>query len=602
MKRSNAQIACLILVALFMSLLSCSSGGGGDNGTAGSRKWTYMVYIGGDNNLSDAAVADLNEMETVGSSDNVAIAVQVELSPRYTAGAPSDTYRILVQQDSDPNNVSTQGDSIGNVDMANPATLKAFINWAKDTYPAEHYALVVWDHGAGWKTKKFSSPARGAVQDETSGTFMSLPDLAKGVADSGVHFDIINFDACLMAMYEVAYEFKGLTDYMVFSEQTEPGEGDPYDTILAALAANPSMSSRDLSSTIVTKYDAFYTTNDRGGTTKSAVDMSKLDALDMKLLALGTALKSDAASSGVMTTARTIRLDYAYEANHDLGDLCDYLATSAAGPAVKTAAAEVKTALTSMVIANQTNGTDMANSAGLAVYLPLASETNTADLGSYSLLASNKTSRAAASGTWGSYLETLISGAGGGTAIYKPGNFGIKIVWTNVSDQSCNADVDLYVFEPTPSGTGDLFAPWMGQTSPNGFFSADSAASGKSEEYYLANEQVLAGEYYFLVNYYADGATCTKAKVHIYLYDPASLGDSNWHEATSAPVSLDLSSPWTNQPLTSIADLNNYSDWWVPFYITKDSDMTQIVSGSNPLELNKRSQMIIQYKKGFRLF
>ena len=61
---------------------------------------------------------------------------------------------------------------------------------------------------------------------------MSLPDLAGAVRTAGVHLDVINFDACLMAMYEVAYEFLGLTDYMVFSEEVEPGDGDPYDTIL----------------------------------------------------------------------------------------------------------------------------------------------------------------------------------------------------------------------------------------------------------------------------------------------------------------------------------------------------------------------------------
>ena len=629
MKKHNKHIVIIIIAALFISLLSCSSGGGsggGDSGypppPAGTYQWTYMVYMGADNNLSDAGLVDLNEMEMVGSSDYVAIAVQAEFSTQYTQDmSSSNTRRIFVQKDNLPNSATLTGTDIGNVNMATPAALTDFINWAKTNFPAQHYALVIWDHGAGWKAKKFFSPARGAVQDETSGSFMSLPDLAKGVADSGVHFDIINFDACLMGMYEVAYEFKGLTDYMVFSEETEPGEGDPYDTILAALDANSSMSASALASTIVSKYDAFYATNNRGGTTKSAVDMSKLDALDAKILALGAALTNDATSPGIVATARTTRLEYAYPANHDIGDLCDYLATSAAGPAVKTAAAEVKTALTAMVIANGTNNspntTDMENSDGLAIYLPQNTETNTTELANYALLASNRTARAAASGTWGSYLETLVD-TGGGTASYTAGNFGIRINWTTTSGAACDADVDLYIWEPTPGGGGDYYAPWMGQTSPNGFFSADSVDSGMSDEYYLANDQVLTGFYYFVVNYWDNGSSCTQAKVHLYLYDPVTFKDSDWHEATPAelanigitldypsPQNLDLTNPWPDlNSYPPLAEMHNYSDWWFPFgvQLKTTSLLPGYLNGLNLPEINKKSKMIIRYKKGSRLF
>ena len=214
--------------------------------------------------------------------------LQAEFSDYYTSGVPTETLRFLVQDDGTTGSVDLNaGTSIGNVDMADPSTLTDFIRWARTRYPAAHYALVIWDHGAGWKRLPGSQRAiRGAVQDETSGTFMSLPDLADGVRDAGLHFDIINFDACLMGMYEVVYEFRGLTDYLVFSEETEPGEGDPYNDILGLLKADPGMSALGLSETIVERYDAFYASGDRGMTTKSAVDMSGFDELDSSLLAL----------------------------------------------------------------------------------------------------------------------------------------------------------------------------------------------------------------------------------------------------------------------------------------------------------------------------
>ncbi len=141
--------------------------------------------------------------------------------------------------------------NIGNVDMGSAAALTDFIEWAAYAYPADHYALILWDHGAGWKSRASvtkSNLFRGAIQDETSGSFMSLPNLAAAVRNAGVHMDLINFDACLMAMYEVAYELKDLADFLVFSEETEPSDGDPYDTILTDLVNSPDMSARELSS------------------------------------------------------------------------------------------------------------------------------------------------------------------------------------------------------------------------------------------------------------------------------------------------------------------------------------------------------------------
>jgi hypothetical protein len=308
-KRKNGRIWLCGLLGLAFSLVACSGGGGGGGSDSGGgttgREWTYMVYMGADNNLSSSGEDDITEMAKVGSTSGVAVVVQAEFSQQYSTGLPTDTRRMLIQKG--VNNIAAST-SIGNVNMADPAQLTAFIKWAQQTYPAKRYALVIWDHGAGWKTASLNTRRnllRGAVQDETSDSFMSLPDLAKAVRDSGVHFDLINFDACLMAMYEVAYEFKGLVDYLVFSEETEPGEGDPYDTILTALTANPTQSARTLASTIVDKYDDYYTTNNRGATTKSAVDMSQMDALDAKVLALSAALKADAGATTLVQAAQS---------------------------------------------------------------------------------------------------------------------------------------------------------------------------------------------------------------------------------------------------------------------------------------------------------
>jgi hypothetical protein len=523
----------LLVTAIF--LLACGGGGDGhSSGDSGSdhvpggadRQWTYMVYLGADNNLSTAGIGDIEEMGQVGSSSHMAIAVQAEFSPNYTQGVPNtDTYRLLVQKMSADQNL-TAATNIGDVDMGSRAALTDFIQWATSTYPAQRYGLVLWDHGAGWKVRARGTNSilfRGAIQDETSGSFMSLSDLAAAVRDAGVHLDLINFDACLMGMYEVAYEFSGLADYLVFSEETEPGDGDPYDTILADLAADPTMSAADLAAVIVNRYDESYVPylQQYPGelTTKSAVDMSRLAVLDTAVCALGRALMDDGNANTVAMAARTNTQQYAYTANHDLYDLASYINQNTSAGTAKDAAIDVMTAVSNMVTANAANpNADEAQNIGLAIYFPEPSETSSAELNQYSQLACNTDTRQSTTGSWGEYVEWEVEQGGGGSATYGVGNFNLRIEWTTPSGGACDADLDLWIAE-----NGTFYAPWQGQTSPNGYFSQDSSVSGVSSEYYMANQQVETGFYDFIVRYYEDGATCSQAEVELFFND-ASYG------------------------------------------------------------------------------
>jgi Clostripain family len=596
MKKQKLYLLVIGILFLTFGVWSCSGGGGGSSsssssGSSSGRQWTYMVYMGADNTLSDAGLYNLNDMEKVGSSSSLAIVVQAEFSTQYTSGMPtSHTARIYVENDNDPSqpNLNT-GTDIGNVDMANPASLTAFINWAKTTYPAQHYALVIWDHGAGWKAKKLGSVLKGAVEDDTSGTFMSLPDLAKGVADSGVHFDVINFDACLMAMYEVAYEFKGTADYLVFSEETEPGTGDPYDTILGAIAANPSLSGRTLATTIVDSYNSFYIPDTRESSTKSAFDMSQIDALDAKIVALAKALQSDSGATAAVQLAQANTQSYAYPANHDIYDFCQYLNSRVTGTA-KTLTSDIMTMVGSVVVDSKYTGTDVSNSHGLAIYIPQPGQTNASDLTDYAKLKCNLTTRSSASGTWGSYVEALLGGAS--LQQTGAGNFALALVWTKPDGSACDADLDLYVAEPDESGVPHWYSPWMGQTSPNGFFSQESSQAGQSLEYYVANAQVMSGNYYFLANYYANGSTCTQAQAHLMYMDPVTV-NGTWTELQGSPVLLDLTNPLPSpNPCADLACLNNYSDWWYPGYTTRLMTGGAFLTGLD-LPINTRNSLLI---------
>jgi hypothetical protein len=549
MKRSLA-----FLIPGFLFFLAACSGGGGDGGgtssAAARRSWTFMVYLGADNNLSSAGISDLNEMAQVGSDENVNIVVQAEFSTEYTDFAAvgqgsynGDTIRCLVgKADAGSGFDLESGTSIGNVDMASPATLTAFIQWAAAQYPADRYALVIWDHGAGWKRK-----GRGAVEDATSGNFMTLPDLAKGVRDSGVSLDVIDFDACLMAMYEVAYEFLSLTDYMVFSEETEPGAGNPYDTILAALTANPQMTPRELAVEIVERYDAYYASSERSeDVTKSAVDMAMIAALHEAMVAAAEAIVADFGTVGaVIAAAQQNTQKYYYPTNHDLYDFFDYVDTNIVQGSVKEAAQAVKSAVTGSVIANRFRGDSVADSHGIAVYAPTRNQVSTDDvvneLASYAALACNQS-------RGNGWYDAVVAMMENRVQSLYPGGFAFYVEWDT------DADVDLYVWEPT-----NLYAPWMGQTTPNGTFSADSIVTGTSSEYYVANDYVEPGYYDVIINYYENGSTADYANVIFHYYIP---GDSEgWRSV--GPLMMDLSDPYVDEEITYPPfALNNYSDYW----------------------------------------
>ncbi len=152
----------------------------------------------------------------------------------------------------------------------------------------------------------------------------------------------------------------------------------------------------------------------------------------------------------------------------------------------------------------------------------------------------------------------------------------------------------------------------MGQSSPNGFFSQDSADSGESQEFYLAKSQVYPGDYQFVVNYYADGASCSQARAHLLLFDPA---DQQWHELTSQYVGFAMDSPspqimdLSNQYTSGCGDddlacYDQYSDWWIPDVVYEArmiSDRPLLKKGNLPTK-GKKSQMVFRFGKGMRMF
>jgi len=247
------------------------------------KDWTFLVYMDADNNLEDVGIDDFLEMSSVGSTASVNIVVQFDRSPGFVRsyGDWTTAKRYYVTQGMTPDNASALMD-LGEVNMADPATLAAFVNWGIGNYPAARYFLVLWDHGDGWQ---------GVVVDDDPvvGDRLTALELRSAlsaiVAASGRRIDILGNDACRMTL-EIQYELADFVDYFVGSEKDEPLEGWPYDMFLSALTATPAAAPIDVAATLVDAYVESYENNSLYSVTLSAISAAGLRPLVADLNAL----------------------------------------------------------------------------------------------------------------------------------------------------------------------------------------------------------------------------------------------------------------------------------------------------------------------------
>lgn len=396
------------------------------NESTSQRNWTIMVYLAGDNNLDSAGVVDLLEMKTIGTTDQFAVLAQFD-----RAGAGLATIRYCLRKDTplDQDAVET----LGETNMGDPKVLEDFVTWGITQYPADHYLLVLWNHGAGWddanlyqggvfsgaappvarkgqpvairgggagKGKPVSlAQARSGIRNTRRALFRSTVEAA--VLDRAIAFDdqaqdfldnielkkvmarikkkltrkidILGMDACLMSMAEVAYQIRGVARFCVGSQETEPGDGWPYDRILKALAAKPTMAPRALSKTIVNQYVASYRPYDN--ITQSALKLAELKPLTAAVDGLANALKNllaDTASRNALIGVRAQVQEYSrpYDDYCDLLDLCSLLETRLPDAGVLTACAALKEAGAAAIIANGYKGSAVDHSLGISIYFP----------------------------------------------------------------------------------------------------------------------------------------------------------------------------------------------------------------------------------------
>ena len=200
--------------------------------------------------------------------------------------------------------------------MSSPETLSDFIRWGAANYPAEKYAIVLWDHGGGSKTGLF-------IDELYAGDVMRLNELSSAFRQSGVYFEAVLFDACMMANIETAYAIHEYAHWMVASEELVAGQGTAIDAWLQQLISMPECDGEELGRWICDMTQIKYANLDNKSAqqlmTWSVIDLTKIErvAYYFDILFRGVRLAYQRSPKFVAECAKNIFQSEHYGGSHD---------------------------------------------------------------------------------------------------------------------------------------------------------------------------------------------------------------------------------------------------------------------------------------------
>jgi len=327
---------------------------------------TMMVYVCGTDleSKNGMASSDITEMLNASFGSNINLIL-------YTGGCKQwrsvGNYQISNSTNQihqiKNGQIVTLESNVGNKVMTDPATLTEFINYCKTNFPANRNELIFWDHGGG------SVSGYGYDEKNAKKGSMSLGGINQALKNCGMKFDFIGFDACLMATAETALMLNNYADYLVASEETEPGIGWYYTNWLNKLGQNTSLPTVELGKNIVDDFITECAKRCPGQkTTLSVIDLAEFaNTIPANLSGFANSVSTLMTNEEYQTVsdARNNTREFATSSKIDQVDLVDL--------AMKMNTNEGKAladAIHNAVKYNRTS-TNMTNAHGVSIYFPL---------------------------------------------------------------------------------------------------------------------------------------------------------------------------------------------------------------------------------------
>lgn len=358
----------LVTVVAAASLIGCSAEPAADSGS-----WTILTYSIADTDLEPYMMEDLDELGSSGGYDNLSLVALVDRAADYSDDEVLglDNWqggKLLEIGDGG----ATVIDDMGDINTGDPQELADFIARGIADYPADHYGLVISDHGASW-------PGVGGDEssDEDSLELWELNEaIAAGIASGGIDkLDLLGFDACLMATYEVASTLAPLADRLLASQELEPGHGWDYGAF-ATVGQNGGATVDELGSALIAAFQAqAVEQEDDAEITLSLTDLTKMPEVDAALAEFADQLieRVDGVAPTVgRTLAQTLGFGKSPDPDSDsfmtdLGILAGEIGVDALD--VSDAADELVRAINDAVV-DKVDGQATLGATGLSIYFP----------------------------------------------------------------------------------------------------------------------------------------------------------------------------------------------------------------------------------------
>ncbi len=329
---------------------------------------TIMVYMCGTDLESNGGFAtkDLQEMLSAEIGDKLNILVFTGGCKQWQNNQMSASKNQIYQITS--GRLTRLWESSRLQPMTDPATLSSYIQWGAKNYPADRYELIFWDHGGG------SISGYGYDEAYPRSGSMTLDGIAAALKNGGCKFDFIGFDACLMATLETALVCEPYADYLIASEETEPGCGWYYTDWLSALSSNPSMPALEIGKHIADDFvKVCGQVAARQQATLSVMDLAEMAGTvpdSFKSFAQSAAKNIESDNYQVVASARNKTKEFAASSKIDQVDLI-HLANNINTAESKQFASVLKEAVKYNITSN-----NIQNANGVSIYFPYGRMSN----------------------------------------------------------------------------------------------------------------------------------------------------------------------------------------------------------------------------------
>lgn len=243
-----------------------------DLNDTGSKSYLILMYLAGDSNAIQtnlfANMVSVSKGMWYSQADIKTIALFDGIYETQTGGAESKLFDVRANRNctsSSLNNYRITNNlpswiSSGEVDTGSYETLSNFISWAEENYNAageRKTILVIGSHGFGTQGTEVSLSQSNTIFDSTSksfcpdytttssGTIIHTNEVSLALSNAGFgasnKIDMLIYDVCLCGTIEEAYEVKDYAKALIYSPNSVPGAGFPYEKVIANIRPKSSL-------------------------------------------------------------------------------------------------------------------------------------------------------------------------------------------------------------------------------------------------------------------------------------------------------------------------------------------------------------------------